>query len=344
MAVAHSPLAATDPHPGEILATARALCDSVLRGAVEDLPDPLHRMAGYHFGWWDATGHPIEARSGKGLRAALVLGVAAACGGSGPSVVSVAAAIEMLHNFTLVHDDVVDADEMRHGRATVWRVWGRPAALVLGDAMHAMTIRMLVNLPTAWAAGAVERLEAATVEMCRGQYEDCVFESRPVVGVGEYMQMVTGKTGALMGCACGLGALSAHADAATVAAFDCFGRQLGAAFQFADDVLGIVGDPAATGKPVGNDLIRRKRSLPVIAALESGCPSAAELDELYRSDSPMTAAEVARATQLVKDCGGLDWAQQQAELCAQSALDAIPARATSVELRVLTRAVARRDR
>ncbi|MGV0741115.1 polyprenyl synthetase family protein [Mycolicibacterium sp. XJ870] len=301
-------------------------------------------MAGYHFGWWDTTGRPIRARSGKGIRAALVIGASAACGGTEMAAVSAAAAIEMQHNFTLVHDDVMDADEMRHGRATVWRVWGRDAALVLGDALHAMTVRMLLDLPTTSVLEAVGRLEAATLELCRGQYEDCVFETRSAVEVEEYMHMVMGKTGSLMGCACALGALCAEADDATVTAFGRFGLELGAAFQFADDVLGIVGDPAVTGKPVGNDLIRRKRSLPVVAALESGCPGATELSELYRSDAPMTTAEVARATQLVAACGGLDWASEQAALRAQSALQALPAGIASAELRALTGVAVRRDR
>ncbi|WP_328387511.1 polyprenyl synthetase family protein [Nocardia sp. NBC_00416] len=332
-----------DLHPGEIFAEARTSCDPALREAVEQLPDPLRLMAGYHFGWWDETGHPTRGRSGKGLRAALVFAVTAACGGAESTAVAAAAAIEMLHNFTLVHDDVMDADEMRHGRATVWRVWGSDAALVLGDAMHAMTIRMLLNLPTASVAEAVGRVEAATVEMCRGQYEDLMFESRPTVEAGEYMRMVLGKTGSLMGCACALGALCADADADTVAAFDHFGRELGAAFQFTDDVLGIVGDTAVTGKPVGNDLARRKRSLPVVAALDSGCPEAADLRELYRSDGPMTTADVARATRFVEACGALDWTRQQADLRAQSAFAALPAGTATVRLRLLTQAAVRRD-
>ncbi|MEU7631802.1 polyprenyl synthetase family protein [Nocardia sp. NPDC049220] len=314
----------------------------MLREAVDQLPAPLRLMAGYHYGWWDSTGRPTPGRSGKGLRAALVLAAAAACGIVGPTVVSAAASIEMLHNWTLIHDDVIDADEMRHGRPTVWRVWGSDAALVLGDAMHAMTIRMLLDLPAAQMAEAVDRLETVTVELCRGQYEDCLFESRPSVTVGEYMQMVGGKTGALMGCACALGALCAYADAATIGAFDSFGRELGAAFQAADDVLGIVGDPAVTGKPVGTDLIRRKRSLPVVAALESGASAAVDLDELYRSAAPMTNTEVAQATQLVAACGGIDWAQQHAQLRAQSALAALPAGAATAELAALTQAAVRR--
>ncbi|WP_281918956.1 polyprenyl synthetase family protein [Nocardia sputorum] len=345
-----SPTAAEGPRlvtentcPAEMFAKARTLCDPVLRRAVEQMPDSLRIKLGYHFGWRDATGHPTRGRSGKGLRAALVFAVAAACGAAESTAASAAAAIEMLHNFTLVHDDVMDGDEMRHGRATVWRLWGRDAAIVLGDAMHAMAIRLLLDLPTASVAEAVGRLEAATVELCRGQYEDLMFESGSSVGVGEYVRMVLGKTGALMGVACALGALCADADAATVAAFDRFGRELGVAFQFADDVLGIVGDPAVTGKPVGNDLIRRKRSLPVVAALESGCSAAAELSELYRSDAPMTIADVSRATQLVQACGALDWTRRQAELRAQCALAALPAGAATMELRILTRAAARRD-
>jgi geranylgeranyl diphosphate synthase type I len=127
-----------------------------------------------------------------------------------------------------------------------------------------------------------------------------------VVGVDEYMAMAMGKTGALMGCACALGALSACADLSTVAAMDRFGREVGLAFQLTDDLTGIWGDPKVTGKPAGNDLARRKRSAPVAAALAPETDALVELGGLYRSETPMTSADVARAAALIEAAGVAD--------------------------------------
>nr|WP_238845730.1 geranylgeranyl diphosphate synthase IdsB [Nocardia terpenica] len=321
------------------------MCDPVLRASVDTLPDPLRRMAGYQFGWCDRAGAPTRTQSGKMMRPALVFGTATACGGSAAAAVHAAAAMELMHNFSLLHDDVMDGDRARRGRATVWCVWGTANAILLGDALQALASRVLAaGRPARRAGEAVGRLEAAVVEMCRGQCEDCAFETRHRVGVQEYLRMAMGKTGALMGCACALGAQSAGADAATIAAMDEFGRQLGLAFQSADDVIGIWGDPQVTGKPAGNDLARRKRSLPVVAALQSPTAAASELAALYRSETPMTPTDVARATALVEAAGGRERAEQYADDQVHAAIDALPDHTIAADLRALAQAVAHRNR
>ncbi|GAB2707001.1 polyprenyl synthetase family protein [Nocardia thraciensis] len=307
------------------------------------MPEPLDRMAAYHFGWSDPAGRPTGAGWGKGLRAGLAFATATACGAERGVAVPAAVAVELLHNFTLVHDDVMDADRLRRGRATVWSVWGVPDAICLGDALHAAAIRVLVDeLPAAVAVAAVARMESAAAQLCRGQSQDCSFESRTTVRVDEYLSMAAGKTASLMGCACALGALCAGADATTITALDAFGRELGVAFQITDDLLGIWGDPAVTGKPSGNDLMRRKRSFPVVAALESDTPAAAELTRLYLSETPITPDQVARAAALTEAAGGRQLAQHCADQRVTAALAALVDHTHTEDLVALAHLITRR--
>ncbi|WP_280408326.1 polyprenyl synthetase family protein [Nocardia brasiliensis] len=312
-------------HAAVVLARARRQCELPLRAAVGTLPEPLNLMAAYHLGWCDAEGNPTDDGWGKGLRAALVFGAASACGVTPESVAPAAVAVELVHNFTLVHDDVMDGDRQRRARATVWTIWGVPQAICLGDALHALAIRTLTAaLPGAVGVEATALLESAIVALCRGQSNDCLFETRSNVRAEDYLTMAAGKTGALTGCATALGALCAGARASTVAEFEAFGRELGLAFQLIDDILGIWGDPATTGKPAGGDLLRRKRSYPVVAALASGTAAAIELDKLYRSSKPMTMTDVARAAAAVQAAGGKRTARLQAEERVSAALAALP--------------------
>ena len=328
-----------------LLVQVRALYGPVLRESVDSLPDPLRLMAGYHFGWWDTGGSPTTGSTGKAVRAGLTLSAAAACGGAPADAVPAAVAVELMHNFTLVHDDVMDADPLRRGRPSIWRVWGATNAILLGDALHALATRALsTGLPPARAAVAVARLASAAVEVCQGQYDDCAFETRESVGMDEYLAMAGGKTAALMGCACALGALCAGADEATVSGMDTVGRELGMAFQFIDDVIGIWGDPAITGKLAGNDLARRKHSLPVLAALDSGTETATELAGLYRPDRPMTETDITRATELVETAGGKQLAVAHAERRIRAALDALPDQQAAADLTTLADLITHRDR
>ncbi|NEA45930.1 polyprenyl synthetase family protein, partial [Streptomyces sp. SID10815] len=162
------------------------------------------------------------------------------------------------------------------------------------------------------APAAAARLAACVVELCAGQQADTALESRAPheVTLAEVLAVAEAKTGALLGCACAVGALYAGADEEEVRALDAFGRQAGMAFQLIDDVIGIWGDPERTGKPAGADLAARKKSLPVVAALTSGTPAAAELAELYAR--PHQEGEEERATVAVERAGGRDWAQSQA--------------------------------
>ncbi|MFI9402982.1 polyprenyl synthetase family protein [Nocardia sp. NPDC052316] len=328
-----------------LLSQARRFCEPGLREAVTALPDPIDRMANYHFGWCDRSGKPTRSGWGKGLRAALVFGAAKACAADPANVAAAAVAVELMHNFTLVHDDVMDCDRLRRGRTTVWAVWGTAQAICLGDALHALAVRVLATtFPGRLGSEAVARLESAAVELCRGQMQDCAFETRPIVGIEDYLTMAAGKTGALFGCATALGALCAGADSSTTAGLASFGRELGLAFQLVDDVLGIWGDPATTGKPAGGDLIRRKQSYPVVAALASETPAAEELSQLYRSRRPITQTEATHAATLVQAAGGRRSAARQVEQRITAAITALPHPMTARDLIDLAHLVGHRDR
>lgn len=299
-----------------ILDRARGSVDPELRAAIAQLPPGMRRAARYHFGWEHADGTPAAGNAGKAVRPALVLTAACALGGAPAraSAVRAAAAVELVHNFTLLHDDVMDRDPTRRHRPTAWNVFGDPAAILSGDALQALALRLLAQDPHPAATAAIVRLTDCVIELCEGQHTDTALESRDPreVGLGEVLRMAEAKTGALIGCACALGGLYAGAGPETVDALDSFGRQAGLAFQLIDDVIGIWGDPLHTGKPAGADLAARKKSLPVVAALTSGHPAAAELAALYAGPYGGDELELERTALAVERAGGRDWAQAEA--------------------------------
>ncbi|MER5939124.1 family 2 encapsulin nanocompartment cargo protein polyprenyl transferase [Streptomyces sp. NPDC001928] len=302
------------PEAAVILERARASVDPELRAAIESLPPSMRRIALYHFGWAHPDGTPAAGNAGKAIRPALVLTAAAALGGPGAraAAVPVAVAVELVHNFTLLHDDVMDQDTTRRHRPTAWAVFGESDAILAGDALQALALRLLAEDPHPASAAAAARLADCVVELCAGQHADTALERRGPgeVGLDEVLAMAEAKTGALLGCACAVGALYAGAAQEDVAALDAFGREAGLAFQLIDDVIGIWGDPSHTGKPAGSDLAARKKSLPVVAALTSGGPAAAELAALY--ERPYDKEDLQRTALAVEQAGGRDWAQAQA--------------------------------
>ncbi|HEX4832938.1 MAG TPA: polyprenyl synthetase family protein [Trebonia sp.] len=332
---------ARDAHP--VLDQARAAVAVGYRAAVGRLPAEIRHVAGYHAGWWDADGAALDG-GGKALRPALALCCARAAGAASPAAALAAAvAVEVMHDFSLLHDDVMDGDRTRRHRPTAWVVFGVSQAILAGDALIALAMEQAAQVPG--GGGAV--LSLALVDLCAGQCADITFERRDQVTISECVDMADGKTGALLGAACELGALAGGADAATAGRYRQFGRHLGIAFQLVDDDLGIWGDPQRTGKPVGADLAARKRSLPVVAALASGTPAGDLLAGVYRRDEPLDEEAVTYATALVEAAGGRSWARAEAarrvEL-AHAALDATrPDEEAAADLRALAALVTRRD-
>ncbi|MFF3242756.1 family 2 encapsulin nanocompartment cargo protein polyprenyl transferase [Streptomyces sp. NPDC002870] len=331
-----------------LMERSRSAVNPQLRTAIESLPGSIRRVAMYHFGWEQADGTPAAGSAGKAIRPALVLAAARALGGDPRQAVRAAAAVELAHNFTLLHDDVIDEDPTRRHRTTAWTVFGTPDAIIAGDALLALALRLLAEDRHPASAAASERLAACVIELCAGQQADCAFEERAPheVSLDECLAMATAKTGALLGCACALGALYAGGGEEEAAAMDAFGREAGLAFQLIDDLIGIWGDPARTGKPAGADLASHKKSLPVVAALTSGTAAAAELAELYRG--PMTPAAVRLAAEAVDRAGGRDWAQlQAADRMARAVHElarAVPDLTAAGDLLALAEFVTRRSR
>lgn len=305
----------TDAHTAE-----REAVDRGLRSAVDRLPAPASRIASYHFGWNDAQGAPIEGRSGKALRPLLALLAAEAAGGDWGPAVPAAVAVELVHNFSLVHDDIIDRDTVRRNRPTAWKVFGTTEALLAGDALHALAFEVLADSEHAHAASGAATLAATVRTLIDGQLADTRFERRDRVGIAECVAMSEAKTASLMACATELGALFGGGDAAQIEALRGFGFRLGLAFQHVDDLLGIWGDPAVTGKSAFSDLRSRKKSLPVTAALGSGRPETAELSQMYTASGTVEEEEVRRIAELVERCGGRRASEEAAEVLTAAAL------------------------
>jgi geranylgeranyl diphosphate synthase type I len=260
---------------------------------------------------------------GKCVRAALALVSAAACGADECVALDGAVAIELVHNFSLVHDDIIDRDEERRHRPTIWSTFGVSHAIIAGDALATVAFQVLLAVPTPERARAAALLADATQSMISGQALDMAFETRRRVTLTECMEMVVGKTAALLKCATQLGAVLSRADEPAVESLGAFGHHLGIAFQAIDDVLGIWGDPAVTGKPVGSDLRRHKMTLPVCIAQAMGV----ELDDRWQAGEVASDDDVATVSGALEDCGArgatLDLGQRHLSE-ALAALDRVP--------------------
>jgi geranylgeranyl diphosphate synthase type I len=231
----------------------------------------FYGMLHYHLGWVDTDFKPARFDAGKRIRPVLTLLCGEASGGEWHTALPAAAAVELLHNFSLIHDDIEDGDPLRRGRPTLWKQWGIAQAINAGDALYTIAHTTLNGLsdydvPAERILAARQRFDRACIVLTQGQHLDLGFESRSSVTEAEYLGMVYGKTAALIEAACGLGALVNGSE--LVSHYEDFGRELGLAFQIQDDLLGIWGDPEITGKPAGNDLRHHKKSLPVAYALE----------------------------------------------------------------------------
>jgi geranylgeranyl diphosphate synthase type I len=231
--------------------------------------EPLYEMVRYQLGWTDA-GVPSL---GKCLRPALCLFACETLGGNRADALPIAVGIEFLHNFSLIHDDIEDGDELRHHRPTVWKAYGRDRAILAGMALWTLAYQALDSAaergaPVRHVLDARRAISEACNEMIEGQHMDLTFESRGDVSLAEYTAMIDRKTGALFAASLQSGAIMAGARPEEAARLGNFGRQLGLAFQIRDDILGIWGEGTATGKPVGADIAKRKKSLPVVHALQ----------------------------------------------------------------------------
>lgn len=300
-----------------------------MRDVIGDDNALLYRIIRYHLGWEEPDGRPGPGLGGKMLRPALCLLACEGTGGSVEQCLPAAAAIELIHNFSLIHDDIQDEDRERHGRPTVWTIWGVPQGINAGDGLWALAGRSFLRLaqrgvPPERIVRAYTVLNEACLTIIEGQALDLAFEARgagadgvPPVDVPAYLDMIERKTGALIGAALAVGALIGCGDEAVAQRCHHLGQLLGRIFQIQDDILGIWGDGEVTGKSTSSDIRRRKQSYPVVYTLTRG-PAAArvELADVYTLPEIDDAA-VARAVRAMEAAG----AREQAAALARQAYD-----------------------
>jgi geranylgeranyl diphosphate synthase type I len=331
----------------DVLDRVRTLVQPALQFAVGGLADPqLRLIARYQMGWCDAEGRPTQG-GGKAIRPALAVLSAEAVLGTPDSGIPGAVAVELVHNFSLLHDDVMDRDLERRHRPTGWVVFGEGQAILAGSAMLTLAVAVLDGCGLAGRRSLPCLLEATQL-LINGQSEDLRLEQRDAVELHEVLAMEAGKTAALLSCASSIGALAAGAPERIVAGLAAFGHDLGIAFQLVDDILGVVGDPARTGKSSSSDVRAGKRSAPIVAALSGESAAADQLAELLAGGPPATEDEVALATRLISEAGGLDWAGREADarlaaaLAHLEGLDLVPA--SVADLAAVANYVVTRDR
>lgn len=303
-----------------------AALDAELRQVVVP-PDPRYEayygMFRYHLGWTDKNFVEVKSDVGKRLRPLLCLLTCQAAGGDWRRALPVAAAIELVHNFSLIHDDIEDHGDERRGRATVWKVWGLAQGLNAGDGMFVLARLALGRMARRglsvekWAAVSSE-FDAATLALCQGQFLDLSFEARLDVTVAEYLPMIRNKTAALISAAARLGAMIATEDHARIVTFSHFGENVGMALQITDDILGIWGDPSVTGKSAASDILSKKKSLPAIIGLND--PKHGETLRAIYSQAHLTQDDVARVRELLDAVGAREQAQRAADEYRAAAL------------------------
>ena len=264
-----------------------------------------------------ASRHLLEA-GGKRLRPCLVLMACEAVGGKAGDALEAAVALELLHTFTLIHDDIMDKDDFRRNVKTVHKIWGEPVAIIAGDALFAKVFEVVaanarrLKLPADRAVELFDTISRASFEICRGQAFDMMFEGRSDVSEQEYLKMVGEKTGALIEASTKVGALLGNGKPEQVKALAEYGRLIGVAFQIHDDLLGVVGEEKKFGKPIGSDIRESKRTLIIVRALAK--VSRGDRAKLARAlgNEKASKAELTAAIKILKRTGAVDYAAKKA--------------------------------
>ena len=251
----------------------RADIDAELKSVLAERQSPFYDMMRYHLGWVDEKGNVLTSSGGKALRPTLCLLACEAVGGDYRQALPAAAAIELVHNYSLIHDDIQDDDRERRHRPTVWSIWGKPQAINAGTAMRVLANLALLRLkelgvPDQKQLRAHYLIDEKCMSLIEGQYLDISYETRFDITVDDYLDMIRKKTAALIACSLELGALLGTDDEQVIESFRNIGTNLGLAFQIRDDILGIWGDEQKTGKPSCSDIRRKKKSFPVIWAFD----------------------------------------------------------------------------
>jgi len=288
-----------------------------LEKAIDSCPPALRNILRYHMGWQDEHGQSCSRESGKFIRSTLCLLSCQAVGGDTSQAMPAAAAVELIHNFSLIHDDIEDASYERHHRPTVWKLWGQSQAINAGDAMFTLAYLALLELKGKGiadekVASSTEMLSLACSDLCEGQYLDVEYENRRDITVEDYLDMAAKKTAALFAVSTSLGAYLGNEDSKLVDFFHLFGKELGIAYQICDDMLGIWGVEESVGKSA-SDISQRKKTLPVVYGLQSSDGEARKrLEKLY-SQKSIEGEDITEVTKILDQSGARDYAENLAE-------------------------------
>jgi geranylgeranyl diphosphate synthase type I len=308
----------------ESLTSYRDAVRAELKQVIDSCPSALCDMLRYHMGWQDEHGHSCSRESGKFVRSTLCLLSCQAVGGDMSQVLPAAAAIELIHNFSLIHDDIEDASDERHHRPTVWKLWGQPQAINAGDAMFTLAYLALLKLKEKGiadekVASSTKMLSLACLELCEGQYLDIEYEDRLDTTTEDYLDMAARKTAALFAVSTAMGAHLGSEDSKLVDFFHLFGKELGTAYQICDDMLGIWGMGESIGKSV-SDIAQRKKTLPVVYGLQnSEGAERKRLEKLY-SQKSIEGEDIAEVTNILDHLGARDYAENLVEQYYHKAL------------------------
>jgi len=327
--------------------------DSLMKKIVCRRESQLYDMIRYHLGWIDENGAPFTGDSGKALRPGLCLLACEAVCGDHAKALPAAVAIELVHNYSLIHDDIQDSDAERRHRPTVWKIWGVPQAINAGTAAKVIASMALgeyreLGFTAEKTVEIVMIIEEATLHIIEGQHLDIGFENMNDISVHQYLEMIRNKTGALISAALRAGATAGCGERRTAEKFGELGMMLGIAFQARDDILGIWGSAEATGKPEASDIRRKKKSLPVVHMLSSASKSErASLDRIYAMEQIDDCA-VRTVMTLLESTG----ARESAEALVDSSsarcfeiIDSLPIDYSyRTELKTITESLSGRDR
>lgn len=334
------------PVINQVVAKYATEIDDTIRNLLDDTPDFMRGIISYHFGWVDKNFQPANYSRGKMLRPVINLLVVEAITGSYKESLPVAAAIEIIHNFSLLHDDIEDSDVERRGRPTAWTIWGQPTVINVGDYLYSLAYKALYQLDAAQIPAerifAVYRIMTdACLKLTEGQDLDLHFETRRDVSIEMYLDMVYKKTGALIEAAILAGARLATSDEQLIQNYYDFAHNIGLAFQIRDDVLGIWGDTSQTGKSVDNDLRRKKKTLPVIYMVDQLTGGRRErLQTYYSNPEPLSDPEIEFVRECLERVDARNYAQGVADRYRQKSFDALDRIGTSTQAQADLKAIA----
>ncbi|MDP2661611.1 MAG: polyprenyl synthetase family protein [Dehalococcoidia bacterium] len=296
----------------DLTAACRKDLEAELRACISDGPTPLFDIVRYHLGWLDERGCDVSLPGGKMLRPILCLLSCHGVGGDYRGALPAAAAIEMVHNFSLIHDDVQDRSPQRRHRPTVWSLWGDAQAINAGDGLHVLAhlanMRLLERgVPPEKTLATLRELDQASLELCEGQYLDISFEQEARVSLQSYLMMIGKKTAALFAASARIGAILGAGAGDTVEGLGRFGEEIGLSFQIQDDILGIWGIEKETGKPSLDDIRAKKKSLPIVHAMSSAQPHSLRILDHAFARGDVSDEKLSAVLDILDDAGSRDY-------------------------------------